>query len=47
MLFFAFAFGLLALTSYLVGVSVGYVSRALSPAYRLGDYWLVPPGLGC
>ena len=46
MLFFAFAFGLLALTSYLVGVSVGYVSRALSPAYRLGDYWLAAIWIG-
>jgi len=46
MLFFAFAFGLLALTSYLVGVSVGYVSRALSPAYRLGDYWLAATWIG-
>ncbi len=46
MLFFAFAFGLLALTSYLVGVSVGYVSRALSLTHRLGDYWLAATWIG-
>lgn len=46
MLFFTSAFGLLAVTAYLIGVSMGYVSRALSLTHRLGDYWLAVTWVG-
>ena len=46
MLFFVLTFALLGAASYVVGVSVGSLLGALSPRYRLGDYWLCATWLG-